>query len=518
MKTLFTYLLLLVMSASGFKAQKSLKTLAPPINNNCANAIALTVNPDTNCTIFKTGTTIDAYQSSEIEPTCGVALNKLDVWFKFTATRKIQTIKLLNIIGNPDMVMAAYIGACGNLTQIKCSDPETMTLTKLVIGSEYKIRVWTNSDTDTRSTFDICVTSGPIPVNDDCAGAISLNVSNSEFCTAPQSGTTINATNTSGGPNCNGAGVDDDVWYSFIATSTTHLVTVDYEDFHTSMQIYSGSCTNEMIGACVNGNYGNSNILWKTFTVGQKYYLRIFSTNPNNTFSNFKVCITTPSVPTNDNCATPQTIPCDGMVSGSNALATNDIIPTSSCGFANPIASSRGVWFKVTATKNGPMTISACGTDYDSFLRVYTGDCATLSCTSNVNGVGYADAGCPGLNNSPIVTFNATMGTTYRILLTAYSDTQFGNYIISANCSALATSNVIATDEIKVYPNPFTDVLNISDVKDLATISVRDLSGRLVRSLKASSTLNLVDLKSGIYLVSLTYQDGSVKTVKAIKK
>ncbi|WDF46769.1 GEVED domain-containing protein [Chryseobacterium sp. KACC 21268] len=71
---------------------------------------------------------------------------------------------------------------------------------------------------------------------------------------------------------------------------------------------------------------------------------------------------------------------------------------------------------------------------------------------------------------------------------------------------------------ISVYPNPFTDVLKISDVKGVKSISVNDISGREVKSLAPSAELNLSSLKTGLYIVNLTMEDGSVKTFKAIKK
>lgn len=71
---------------------------------------------------------------------------------------------------------------------------------------------------------------------------------------------------------------------------------------------------------------------------------------------------------------------------------------------------------------------------------------------------------------------------------------------------------------IAVYPNPFVDVVNISDVKNVKSISVMDVSGRQVKTLGASSEINLSDLQSGMYIINLNMEDGSVKSVKAIKK
>ena len=71
---------------------------------------------------------------------------------------------------------------------------------------------------------------------------------------------------------------------------------------------------------------------------------------------------------------------------------------------------------------------------------------------------------------------------------------------------------------VSVYPNPFTDVLNISDVKGVKSISVNDISGREVKTLAPAAELNLSNLKAGLYIVNLKMEDGSVKSFKAIKK
>jgi hypothetical protein len=87
--------------------------------------------------------------------------------------------------------------------------------------------------------------------------------------------------------------------------------------------------------------------------------------------------------------------------------------------------------------------------------------------------------------------------------------------------SVLSTNNVASPTkvDIKAYPNPFADVLNISDVKNVKSVSVIDIAGRLVKTIeKPSSALQLGELKSGMYIVVLNMNDGSKQTIKAIKK
>lgn len=85
--------------------------------------------------------------------------------------------------------------------------------------------------------------------------------------------------------------------------------------------------------------------------------------------------------------------------------------------------------------------------------------------------------------------------------------------------STLATSEVnINENLLTISPNPFTNVVRISDVKDVVSISIVDFSGRLVKTVKPAREIQLGDLKTGMYLINLKMKDGTVQTVKAIKK
>ncbi|UFH31982.1 T9SS type A sorting domain-containing protein [Chryseobacterium sp. C-71] len=635
----------------------------PPVNDDCAGAIALTVNPDLLCGAVTSGNTQSATASTETAPTCAATGTNDDVWFKFTATSVAHRVILSNVSGTTDMAMAAYSGACGSLVQVLCSDPNTMDLTGLTVGQEYKVRVWTLTSTATTvASFDICVgTLPPPPANDNCANAVVLTSSANAICVATVSGTTFNATasvdalapctgvadddvwysfvatstahtvtlsnvvsvgttsstalnlqvlsgacgaltsvlcdttsaspaaltgltvgntyfvrvynnatgslanantfnicvtttppppinddcagaiivtpnttpvagttvsatqSTGTAPTCSATSINDDVWYSFTATSATHLVTVLYSDNATATQVYSGSCGSLVAVACFSGAYGNSNILLPALTVGNTYYVRIYSTSATvGVTSNFTIAVSTPVVPTNDTCATATAIACGGTITGNNALAADETLPTSTCGATTTTANYKGVWYTVTAVANGPITIDACGSKFDSYLRVYTGSCASLTCFANTDGVGYADSGCTvTLYNAPKLTFNGVAGTTYYVLFSSYDAAQMGDYslAITQDCTVLGTADIVKNDKVKAFPNPFADVLNISDVKNVKSISIVDIAGRVVKTIdKPSTSLQLRELNSGMYMVILNMNDGSRQTIKAIKK
>ncbi|WP_373707796.1 GEVED domain-containing protein [Kaistella sp.] len=94
---------------------------------------------------------------------------------------------------------------------------------------------------------------------------------------------------------------------------------------------------------------------------------------------------------------------------------------------------------------------------------------------------------------------------------------QVEDYTVTIKEPTMATSNVVKSS-VSIYPNPFQDVLKISEVKGVKSISVSDVSGRQVKNLKPSAELNLSDLKTGLYIVTLQMEDGKIQSFKAIKK
>ncbi|WP_124640878.1 MULTISPECIES: fibronectin type III domain-containing protein [Amniculibacterium] len=116
--------------------------------------------------------------------------------------------------------------------------------------------------------------------------------------------------------------------------------------------------------------------------------------------------------------------------------------------------------------------------------------------------------------------YRVRMAQSYIGAVTPCGPAAYGNYVdFTLSVGALATAEVATKDNVKIYPNPFVDVLNVSDVKDVRSVTITDASGRLVKTIaKPTTELHLGDLKTGMYLVTLHYKDGSVKTMKAMKK
>lgn len=369
----------------------------PAVNDECSGAIALpTASATATCVTPTAGTTAGGSQSADAAPSCSATGTNDDVWYSFVATATSHTVLITNATSTT--AAAIYTGTCGTLTQVaNACNSGGATASGLTIGATYYVRVYTTSTTvGTTSDFDICVVSGA-PANDECAGAISLTASAGLTCGNTVSGTTVGATFSADvAPSCSGTGINDDVWYSFVATATTHTVLVSNANSTTAAAVYSGSCGSltQVAGACGSGVDGSA--VATGLTIGNTYYVRVYTTSAIvGTYSNFDICILS-GVPANDDCAGAINIPVSTDNSCSNAVLGSTLGATATTGETVPGCSATGinddVWYSFTATAT-THTVSLIGSTNTAAVAVYSGTCGALTqltgaCASNNLSVG----------------------------------------------------------------------------------------------------------------------------------
>ncbi|MCY1661262.1 fibronectin type III domain-containing protein [Chryseobacterium sp. SL1] len=231
---------------------------------------------------------------------------------------------------------------------------------------------------------------------------------------------------------------------------------------------------------------------------------------------------TAPPPPANDLCSNAVNLTL-GATFAQNAInsttsgATNTPALTASCLFT-PTNVAGNVWYKFTVPASGSVTIETDAVSgsllTDTVLSVFT-DCSTTT------SIGCDDDSGNGAFSKLTLT-GQTPGAVLYVSVWRYSSSVDGAFQISAYDASLvlATNEVKdAKNNIKVYPNPFSDVLNISDVANVKNVLVRDIAGRLVKTIaNPASELHLGELKQGMYLVTLEMKDGSKQTIKTIKK
>jgi hypothetical protein len=196
------------------------------------------------------------------------------------------------------------------------------------------------------------------------------------------------------------------------------------------------------------------------------------------------------------------------------ATSTSDATATHTC----QTTGYNDTWYSVVVPASGNLTIetqSATGSAVsDTVLGVYTGSCGSLT------QVGCDDDSSSDGNFSLVTLTGQTPGTTLLIGVWNYSSSSSGQFRIAAYDASLSTSDLsVAKKNVKVYPNPFSDIINISEFKDIKTIKVTDVAGRTLRTIEnPAQEINLGSLNSGLYLITMYFKDGSQHTVKTIKK
>ncbi|MGE8554459.1 MAG: T9SS type A sorting domain-containing protein [Chryseobacterium jejuense] len=526
-----TYYLRVVSVGAGGESQGctdiKFKTLPPPPSNDeCAGTVVLTVNPDLNCGNVTSGTTLSATNSGLDPDPCDGSPDD-DVWYKFTATSTTHIISLSNMtsIGSEfsySLLFQLFNGDCNNLTNLTCSDYEdSATVDGLTVGETYYIRVYTEGGAGEAQSFNICIgTLPPPPSNDECAAAVALTVNPDLNCGNKTSGYTLGATDSSLPVDpCDGE-ADDDVWFKFTATSTTHMISLSNmtsigseSSYSLLFQLFNGDCNNLTSLTC--SDYEDSATV-DGLTVGETYYIRVYTDGGAGEAQSFNICIgTMPPPPVNDDCSgalVASVFPYAYTQSDAAGTTNNNgFIETCSNGMND------GTWFTFTGDgTTHDITVSmAFGSEFDAQIGVYSGTCAGLTCVDTVDNEGYG--------GTETLSVPTVVGTTYYVNVGHYDDEEDEmerTFTITINKETLGTSEVSkAKNEIKVYPNPFVEVLNISKIDQVRSVIILDTSGRLVKTIESpSSVLHLGDLKQGMYLVVLNMKDGTKQTIKAIKK
>lgn len=140
-------------------------------------------------------------------------------------------------------------------------------------------------------------------------------------------------------------------------------------------------------------------------------------------------------------------------------------------------------------------------------------------------------------------THNAISQTTHTLRTATFTPTAGGSYFVGFNCltpaQTAATVGAVLLDAfsafvplsvddaaqqvVSIFPNPTTDVLNISllDNTKATNAIVTDLTGKIIKTFKLNSdlqqTVDVSDVATGLYLLNVYTEKGTAST-KFIKK
>jgi gliding motility-associated-like protein len=289
---------------------------------------------------------------------------------------------------------------------------------------------------------------------ENCSGAVALT---NGACVAGTAGLTQNIVGCVGN-------ADDDAWYKFVATGTSHSITVTGSaTYDAVLQVFSGTCSALISNGCVDNslNGQSESLVASGLTIGTTYYVRVYNYGVGSGSSTFTMCLANPpAAPSNDACAAAINIPVNAgciNTAGTSFGATQSLAPCA--GTAND-----DVWYSFAAT-NYTQTIQVAGSaSMDPVVELYDGACGTLtslSCTDVTFSGGTETVSASGL--TPGVTYYfrvydyySTAGNTFSVCVSGTSilagsqpNDEPCNAIqipaVTADCMNLTFSNVGAT-------------------------------------------------------------------------
>ncbi len=246
----------------------------PPIppNDDCANAIQLTVGDSCEPQSFTNAYATAQPASIAPNPGCGF-YHGGDVWF----TAAMPLSGALRVEASPVQI-AIYSGTCGAMIQQYCIqlDNERTIVNPGLAGEILYIRAF-SFNTEEGGPFNICLWEPPVPVNDQCENAIPVQVStNCAMLPFTNRYATAQPALVAPNPGC-GFYAGGDVWFTATMPSTGKLILnrQNLAGVNAQWAVYSGSCGNMTQISCA--QLVNSQYIDNISLADSTLYIRFFN-------------------------------------------------------------------------------------------------------------------------------------------------------------------------------------------------------------------------------------------------
>jgi hypothetical protein len=379
-------------------------------NDHCQDAIPMQDG------MIYTQNTLGSTTNGDPTPSCGSRLFNT-VWYTYTpASNGVVTISTCG--SDFSTGLQVYSGSCSALTPVPggCSDGygPACTSNRASVSFEggggvtYYVMVGGGGISSQAGNLQIQAMLSP-SLNDHCQNAIPM-----EDGVVYTRNTVAATTNGDPRPSCGFVALNT-VWYTYTpASSGVVVISTCGSDFGTGLQVYSGSCnalTPVPEGCAAGSGPGCSNRASVSFkgVGGATYYVMVGAAYSLAEAGNLQIRATlSPSF--NDDCANAIAMQDGAVYTRNTAASTSTGDPAPSC----DSSVGKGVWYTYTPAHDGVVIVSTCGSDFDTALQVYTGQCGALSAVANACNDGYGVA-CS--TNQASLLFDGSAGTTYYIFV-----------------------------------------------------------------------------------------------------
>ncbi len=397
-----------------------------------------------------------------------------------------------------DIDVELYDGCGGSVVGSATSgtNNETLSYTNIGPAADFFVRVFLASDTRAEYSMTVDVVGGGGAGNDNCANATPITDGMYTFS---------NVGATTDGPSemrCDGAGsatITGDIWYLYEATCSADVV-IDLcgSSFDTRVAVYASlACPTGPNGALAcnddfdcngNGDVADDGYVSRvafSVTAGFDYLIRVGGYNGDEGVGQMTVtCFTGPL---NDNCADAIAIG-DGLHAFDNIDATTDGPDEPSlCSNSGDTQVQSDIWYRYTASCDGTLTVSTCGTPYDSKIAIYDGSCpsspdSAIGCNDdfdcNDNG-DVADDGYVAQATATVVS-----GNDYLVRIGGYEGAQGAGAMVvfctpgvPMNCPGDANGDdMVDFDDLNVVLGQWGTIGPEGDVDDDGDVDFDDLN------------------------------------------
>jgi hypothetical protein len=356
------------------------------------------------------------------------------VWFKLTGTGNFLELSIRDmksVVQAPVKPHLSLFDASEGLCETQqCMD---VPLEAAVDGLEMKIRWFSSKGTLYRLlvqssiavNFTITVQDHPPSIPDSCSQAGSLTVYNSTFFAfGSTNGASLDTTTASCIP------FEPGVFFKINGTGTNMIATTCHKGTSqpTTITILTGSCDSLV---CVENTVtttcdGVHQVASWPSVAEHEYYIHI-SGDATNGQDRFVVAVHEGNLGEPNNfCSTAIPLAVNNTAIGSTINASHTLDDYVDLCEDRHLAGP-GVWYSFAGIGSS-VTASLCGdiTQFDTQLRIYSGDCTALQCVS------YNDDSICGLQSE--VTWQAVEGVQYYILVSGFKD-ETGDFELSITSS-----------------------------------------------------------------------------------
>ncbi|WP_169817255.1 T9SS type A sorting domain-containing protein [Gelidibacter algens] len=328
------------------------------------------------------------------------------------------------------------------------------------------------------------LTSFAQPANDDCSNAEVLTISTDDNVTVNFNLSSVNIEDNQIYCSSSSTYASADVWYQFELPFDGSII---INSTYSNLNFYNlfDACGGTMICPAEGGWFPN-------LTANTVYLLRVLrlqnflTGNPQFTIRAFQRAI-------NDTCDTAETITVT-----TNSTPVFFVIAGAFLNYeeycSGLFADIIDIWYAFTMPIDGDILIGSGGDN--SFALYDTCNDTPIYCNVEMGGI-YQ---------------NLTAGSTYKLRVfrsSSYSD-EIPNELFRISIDpTLGISDELLND-IKIYPNPATETINIASAFPLDKIEIYDILGQQITTAYHNNVVNVEKFSAGVYFLKVYTPEGFV--------